>query len=72
MARNLVGRESVAWVQIPPSPPKKDCPPVGQSFFAGIAFQSRGVNFMEITFSQDSRLFPVRPAPYPKSHLSRP
>ena len=35
VTRNLVGRESVAWVQIPPSPPKKDCPLVGQSFFAG-------------------------------------
>ena len=23
MARNLVGRESVAWVQIPPSPPER-------------------------------------------------
>ena len=24
VTRNLVGRESVAWVQIPPSPPKND------------------------------------------------
>ena len=23
ISRNLVGRESVAWVQIPPSPPEK-------------------------------------------------
>ena len=36
ISRNLVGRESVAWVQIPPSPPKKGCPLVGQSFFASV------------------------------------
>ena len=35
ISRNLVGRESVAWVQIPPSPPEKPQPNLafGRGFF---------------------------------------
>ena len=33
VTRNLVGRESVAWVQIPPSPPTKRAEPRGSALF---------------------------------------
>ena len=36
ISRNLVGRESVAWVQIPPSPPRNGCPLIVGGSFSSI------------------------------------